>query len=358
MGFLDWLGLGRARLDRLASPSSVGVSSPWTGASTLSSVVIGEVFGADMAKLLPLGRMDALAIPAVSKARNLLVATIAQYPLVAYDAAGSNLPTQPTFLYRTDGPVTPYHRLAATVDDLIFYGTSLWVLQRGARQEGSRFGPILDAAWVPHDTWKIEKGRIVVNERNLEDDQYLLFEVPLFPGLLAVGARTLRGARDTELAWTARMKAPPYLTEVRITDDTNLDQAEATAWLDAWVEKHQPGNPSVGLSPMGMELFTHPGSIGEADLFLGNRDAIRTDVGSFLNIRAAMLDGTTGVDSLTYTTKEGEKNSFFEIDLPMWTQPIEQAITAALPGGQRCRLEISETEGTITAPVAPEEAAA
>jgi hypothetical protein len=60
----------------------------------------------------------------------------------------------------------------------------------------------------------------------------------------------------------------------------------------------------------------------KADLMVEGRNAIRTDVGSFLNIRASMLDGTMGIDSLTYTTTEGEKNSFYEFDLPFWTDPI------------------------------------
>ncbi|MFP7760903.1 hypothetical protein [Marisediminicola sp. LYQ85] len=369
MGFLSFLGLADVRPSPLATSENLGVVSPYAAPSHLAQFAVGEVYGSEVAALLPMGRADALAIPAVAKARNLLVSTIAQYPLEAIDSSGQLLTNQPLWLTRTDGPVSPYHRAAATVDDLIFYGHSLWMLQRGAKQEGSRFGPIIDAAWVPQAEWKIENGSVVVHDIALDDGDYILFEVPLFPGLLSLGARTLRGARDTELAWTSRMESPAYLVELRMTSDTEMTSEEAEEWVDEWVTKHRSGKPSVGLNPLGLEMHTHAGSLGEADLFIQSRDAIRTDVGSFLNVRAAMLDGTTGVDSLTYSTTEGERNAFFEIDLPMWTRPIEEAITQALPRTQRARFNFTETHGatsgasapaepTPAAPTEPQEAAA
>jgi len=71
------------------------------------------------------------------------------------------------------------------------------------------------------------------------------------------------------------------------------------------------------------------------------RNAVRTDIGSFLNIRASMLDGTQGVDSLTYTTNSIERNAFYEIDLPFWTAPIESRLSQddVVPAGQRVRFD-------------------
>jgi hypothetical protein len=54
-----------------------------------------------------------------------------------------------------------------------------------------------------------------------------------------------------------------------------------------------------------------------------------------------MLDGTSGTDSLTYTTREGERNLFYELDLPYWTDPIQARLSMndVTPAGQRIRFD-------------------
>lgn len=286
-----------------------------------------------------MSRAEAIQIPAVSKARNLLVSTIAKLPLIALDKAGP-MAEQPTWLSRTDGLVSPYERMAWTVDDLIFYGVSVWLTERGAA------GQILNAEWCPPKNWKITNGFLLVNDEPVTDQDYILFNPP-FEGLLNVGSRTLKGACDTEKAWTGRMRNPIPLIELKITDDSNLTQAEVDTYVKAWAVARQAENGGVSFTPAGMELRTH-GEV-HADLYVEARNAIRTDVGSFLNVRAALLDGTTGVDSLTYTTKDGEKNSFYELDLPFWTNPIEHALSVdkVVARGQRVRFDRIELDNPV-----------
>lgn len=343
MGFLDFL----RRPDYMAQPV---VTSPWADSSSLLPAIGGELFGLDVFKNMPLGRTEALSIPAVAKARNLLVSTISKFPLKALNKDGV-LADQPAWLYRTNAEVSPYHRMSATVDDLIFSGKSLWLARRGTKQSGAKFAPILEASWVPLNDWAFRDGQYFVHEIPVNEDDVILFHLPLFPGLLAAGSRTLRGARDTELAWTARIKNPIPLTELNVTDDTNLTQVEVDTWEAAWLAKHAAGEPALGVTPAGMELKTH-GEGSDAELYIENRNAIRTDVGSFLNVRASMLDGTAGIDSLTYSTTEGERNAFYEFDLPFWTDPIEAALSQdkCVPAGQRVRFDKYETYSPTPTP--------
>jgi hypothetical protein len=335
VGLFDRLGLTRKRFDALAT---VDIASPFQDSSTLNQVILSDLFGEDLLDTIPLGREAAIAIPAVSKARNLLVSTVSKFPLVALNEAGP-LRKQPAWLYRTNSPVSPYERMAWTVDDCIFNGVSLWATERGEADASGR-RPILDATWVPPRDWKITEGNILVNDEPVNDEDVILFNPP-FEGLLNIGRRTLRGARDIELAWTARIRNPIHLTELRITDDTNLSQTEVDAWEAAWLKKHRAGEPSFGVTPAGAQIETHGGENDDSAMFMESRNAIRTDVGSFLNIRASMLDGTSGIDSLTYTTKDGERNLFYELDLPFWTDPIEAALSQdkCVPRGTRVRFD-------------------
>ncbi len=339
MGILDTFDLGRRRFKGISSVYELGVKSPWTSGGSLEAILWSDLLGADVASALPPSREEAISIPAVSKARNLLVGTIAKFPLRAMNAAGF-LPAeqQPTWLYRTNGNVSPYDRTAWTIDDCIFYGSSLWLTKRGGDADSEGRRPILEAEWCPQEDWKVTDGHILVNDRDVSEGDFILFNPP-FEGLLNIGKRTVRGAIDTENAWTGRMRNPIPLIELRVIDDTNLTQGEVTDYVAAWAKARRQENGAVNFTPPGIEIHTH-GEV-KADLFAEGRNSVRTDIGSFLNVRASMLDGTTGVDSLTYTTKDGERNLFYDMDLPFWTDPFEWALSMdkVVPRGQRVRFD-------------------
>lgn len=335
MGILDRLGLGSSTHDLLSSPTQLGITSPYASPVELPPFVITDLLDPEVVKGLPLSRSEAIAIPAVSKARNLLVSTIAKFPLRALTGATVlESKAQPTFLYRTNSAVTPYERMAWTVDDLIFYGVSLWLARRGAPDSSGR-KPILDAEWCPSNSWTITNGNVLVDGQPVDDDAVILFNSP-FEGLLNVAARTLRGARDTEASWVGRARNPIPMIELHLTEDTELTNEEINDQIvKPWASARLSENGAIGFTPQAFEVRTH-GEV-HADLMVEGRNAVRTDVGSFLNVRASMLDGTMGIDSLTYTTNEGEKNSFYEFDLPFWTDPIEARLSMddIVPRGQR-----------------------
>lgn len=331
MGILQWL-VGGKRPDYAYSPIDVGVSPFATTALTpVTASLFNSIFPDGLAEL-PMSREQAMTIPSVVKARNLLVATIAKFPLKALDTKGV-VATQPSWLYRQDDSLSTYDRTAASVDDLIFYGRSLWQVTRGTGDQ------ITNAEWVPMDRWTITEGNVMIDERPAPANSYILIHVPLFDGLLTHASRTLRGARDTERSWVAKMRNPIPATEFRVTDDSQLDQGEVDALRTRFDERTAAGESVNVVTPQGVEMVSH-GSVDPA-LYIEGRNAIRTDVGSFLNVRAAMLDGTIGIDSLTYTTTEGTRNLFYEIDLPFWTDPFEAALSVdgIVPRGQRVRFD-------------------
>lgn len=344
MGVLSWLGVGKRTGDLLKSSAiDLGITSPWAEGN-LSSIVYTDILGVDDLNTMPMTRAEAITLPAVSKARNLLISTIGKFPLVVLNKDGP-LAEQPAWLYRTDGNVTPYERIAWTVDDLIFYGYSLWRVVRGADTK------ILDAAYVPMIEWKITDGHILIDDQEVDESEVILFNSP-FEGLLNIGSRTLRGARDQELAWTARVRNPIPMTVLKDKNEEGqgLTADEIKEVLTQWGTARRDLDGALGYLPPGLELETH----GEADpaLFIGGRNASRTDIGSFLNIPVAMLDGTIGVDSLTYSTTDGNRNRFYDESIPFWTDPIEARLSMddVVPRGQRVRFDKTEAYAVLPNP--------
>lgn len=343
MGLLSALGFTRKPSLTLPDLSLV---SPWQPRGSLNQITVKDIWGEDVSANLPLDRSVAITVPSVSRARNLLVGAIMQYPLVALDETGA-LPDQPTWLYRTNGDVPPQERIAWTVDDLIFYGTSLWLTDRGAS------GQVLDASWLPQSHWRVTRdGDIEVRDaddrwRILDDPDYILFNSP-FEGLLNIAGRTLRGAISTEEAWTGRMRNPIPLIELSMTEE--LDEEEIRSLIQAWSDARTGVNGAVSYTPPGMEVKDH-GSL-QADLYTEGRNAIRTDVGNFLNVPTSMMDGSLAEASLTYQTTEGIRNRFQVESVPFWTMPIEAALSQdkVVPRGQRVRFDKSQDYSPVPTP--------
>lgn len=313
-------------------------ATPHQSSTTLQSIdpmVVADWLGPELAAQLPLDRAQAMSIPVVAKARHLLVSAISRLPLAVLD--GDTLIGEPAWMHATaqDNPTTPYDRMAWTVDDIIFYGQALWYVSRGDSVDG----PIQTCEFVPASLWSINSdAEIVVQHQVLRPEEYLLFNGP-HEGLLALATRTLRGAIDTENAWVGRMRNPIPLIDLHRTDDGDLTDEEVRAHVKAWSAARRSIDGGIGSTPQGIELRVH-GTVN-TDIFLEGRNALRTDIASFLNLRASMLDGTSGTDSLTYTTREGERNLFYELDLPYWTDPIQARLSMndVTPAGQRIRFD-------------------
>ena len=337
----------RALFDSAATPTSL--ASPWAEPGNLISFVAPDIFGAEIAAKLPLTRESALSIPAVARARNLLVSIIAALPLVAQNKDGV-LANQPVWLYRSDTGESTYSRMAATVDDLMFFGKSLWVVSRGAE------GQITDATWVAPSEWQITNGQVRVLDQPVSDRDVVLFHIPRWDGLLVHGSRTLRGAIDMENAWVQKVKNPVPLTVLRHTssEGRQLEDDEVQHLLTQWRTARRDEDGAIGYLPpeLQMEVF---GTVDPA-LYVEGRNAVRTDIGSLLNIPTSMLDGSLEASS-TYDNAQGQVSRFYSESLPFWLDPIVQRLSQddVVPRGQSVRANFTNALAETPAPIAPAE---
>lgn len=328
MGFLTALRLG-------STPRAEVLASPWSEGQ-LSSIVWSDVFGT--LSDIPLTRTEAMRVPAVAKARNLLVSTIAPLPLRVLDKSTDALSkTQPSWLSRTDS-VGPWHRMAGTVDDLLFYGGSVWECTRGAD------GYPLTMDRIHPERWKITEGTILVDDRPRSESEIVYIPGP-HEGLLALASRTIRAGRDQEDAWTGRVRNPIPAMELRETQDLNMEESEVKDLLEAWSKARRNPDGAVGFVPYGIELVDHGAS--NPELFVQGRNAIRTDIGAYAGIPSALMDASLSTSTLTYSTQEGQRSEYLTYTVPLWTAPIAERLSLdgefpIVPRGQRVRLDTSD----------------
>lgn len=323
---------------------SRGIRSPFAQGA-LESLVFADLLDTE---LLPVSRAEAMKVPSVVKARHLLVSYLAGVPLVALRGA-ARLPEadQPSFLYRTNGASTPWHRMAWTIDDLLFTGWSLWAVDRGADRT------ILDAVRVPPEWWSITPdNEIEINGAPVEDpSSVILFPGPA-EGLLEYAASTIRAARNIEQAWAGRVRNPVPLVELHQVTDDALTEPEITDLLTTYTTARNDPDGAVVYTPNDIELKVH----GEqaSSYLVEARNAVRLDVANMTGLPANALDGSLSTASLTYTTQEGTRTEVADA-LRMWFEPIEARLSQddVVPRGQRVRFDRTDLAAPVPSPTGP-----
>lgn len=333
----------------MATPprAPTAIRSPWS-TGDLSQIVWADLFGADEAAW-PLTRAAAIQVPAVARARNLLVGTIARQPLRAL-TGDTVIPEQPLWITRTDGTMSPWHRMAWTIDDLFFGGWSLWACERGARKAIQRVERVPAELW----TWgtdAADAAAVLVDGQQVDADTVLLIPGP-HEGILTSARKTILGARLQELMWQRRVAAPIPAMEIHQTTDDVLEPEEIDDLLSAWVSARTDPDGAVAYTPFNVELRPH--GTATTDLLIEARNAVAVDIASHTGLPAQLLNASLATASLTYSTAETAQGEL-ATSAALYANPVAGRLSMddVVPRGQRCAFDLSDLTLNPPAPFGP-----
>jgi hypothetical protein len=262
------------------------------------------------------GRDEALSLPPVAKGRDAIQA-IATLALEAFRGE-DRIEPQPAWLNRSAFG-SPWLRMQATLDDLIFDGGALWWIYRGARDA------ILDARYVERDEWEIDPdGQILVNADTVEPaNQVCLFSGPIPGGVLTRGRRTIIAGIDLESTWAGRVASPAPLVELHQTTDDTLEQSEIDELLDNWSIARRAKHGAVAFTPSNVTAIIHGQSM--SDLMIAARNQLAVDIASHMGLPVSTTNASLATSTLTYKTQATETTALSEALIPWHT-----AVTARL----------------------------
>jgi len=304
-----------------------------------------------------LGLSDYLGIPAVARARQLIVSLIAELEPVAI-RNGYALVDQPTILRRPAPEITRQEYLAQLGASLVDHGNAvLWQPITGRNATGWPDVSIV----LPYDEVHVEWA----DESRLSR-KYRWRERELFPGRdvvhIAIGRRAgeLEGHSPLEAIadslariLAAELYAGDWFTNgavpsVTLKYDGVLTDAGAGAVKEKWIASHADHSPAV--LPKGWDLketSTNP----ESSQLLETRRWGALEVARGLGIfPAELLLAELGGSSLTYQNVADALMTFCRVTLqPVYLAPIEEALSDLVPGTQAVRINTSELERLGTA---------
>lgn len=317
-----------------------GVVAPWSDQSSLQAVVWGDLLDGVNE---PVTRAEAMGIPAIARSRHILCSDAARSPLRLLDADDNEL--DPGWLQRSSLGVSPQHRAVWTVDDLIHYGWSLWLVQR---EQPDLAAPIQEGARCPWDRWSFgvgeQLGMVLVDGRPIPDHVALL--IPGFhDGIVKTNPRTIRGARELEASAAQRAAQPIPAMELHQTTPDTLTPGERDELVASWIRKLQANGGGVAYTPMSIEARPH--GTASADLLIQGRNAAAVDAARIVGVPAAMIDASNVNSSLTYETLEGRGGEYVDRSLPLYLGPIDARLSLddVTAPGTRVRADVSALTG-------------
>lgn len=320
--------------------------NPWAGPAVLTPIDITGLYDGPIA----MTRGEAMAVPAVAGARNRLVSTITRMPLRA-ERDSEPLAVQPIWIGRADGNQSAALRMAGTIDDLLFYGESLWLAERDSEAQ------IIRATHCPYEEWSLDlDGYITVNEERIPSSRAI--HIPgLHEGILSFGRTTIRGASRTMHA-AVDVAEHPLRAEIHDTGDYPMTRDEQRELVAAARE---------AMASAGGVLFTTPGletrlhQVDPGAMMVAGRESFAVDIARLVGIPSAVIDAHSQGSTMTYTTVQDVLAHFLHLGATLYMTPISARLSLddISPRGTEIRFDLDDVLGAtaFTEPQPQEEPA-
>lgn len=327
------------------------IVSPWS-TGQLARIAVADLFGVRSDEI---SRGMAMQDPAVARARGLIIGHLARLPLTLWEVGDHITPTPatappdvrlptPRWLSSTNTAQSPRARLGWTLDDLLFYGLSLWAVERDDS------GAITDAIRVDQANWSTDPDTlgILINGELVTDPASVILFEGAQEGLLTIASAEIRGALDMSAAWRQRVAAPVPLVELHETDpNIELEPTEVDELIAGWEAARQQGG--TAFTPSHIQAIMH-GDV-QSDLYVEGRNAHRLDIANYTQVPSNLLEGSMSTASLTYSTQEGRRSDFVDTCLVYWGGQMESRLSMddVTPDGTAVRFDFTSLN-TATAP--------
>lgn len=259
-------------------------------------------------------RDEAMTVPAVARARNIIAGTLASLPLELYNSRGEEL-AKPRWMRQPD-PHSAYGTMMAwTIDDLIFNGNAYWQIIEVYREDGrpsafryinyTRVTPQYNNTSTMVDGYAVD-GTLVPNSGL---GSLITFQA-LDEGVLKRGAQTIKTAIALEQA-AKRSAEEPVPNGVLKNTGMDLPEDQVMNLL----ARFKSARNTRATAYMTSNLEYQPMQFDNTQLQLvESRKAMQTMIAQMMNVPAYLLDAETG-GSLTYNNAEGQKRYLVDFSL-------------------------------------------
>ena len=269
-------------------------------------------------------RSNALSVPSVVRSRNLIAGTIASMPLELYRKTTGEELGKPLWM---DQPCFNQPRsvtIAYTVDNLLFFGVSYWLVKSRYQEDGRP----ASFEWLAHhrvtpqysqDAQMVEG--YLVDGVAVSMDNMVTFQA-LSDGILSMGGRVLQAAIDLERSAQIAASTPMATGYIKNTG-ADLDPKEVQGLLAAWKSARQ--NRSTAYLTSTLEY--NPASFSPKDMMYNEaKQDYATQIARLCNVDAFYLSADAN-NSMTYSNLLDSRKQFVSLTLQPFISAIEDRLS-------------------------------
>jgi HK97 family phage portal protein len=282
--------------------------------------------------LFSTSRHDAMSVPAVARARNLIAGTISSMPLEQFvqDGVTQELTgVTPLPWVRQPQADTPRATtLAYTVDSLWFYGRGYWMVteiyQEDGRPKAFRWIDPLDITFdTDLETGLITRYYFKLTPTPRSGVGSLVVFTSIDEGLLVRAGQTIRTCVELEKAALEFARNPaPSITLKNTGVDLPAEQVQNL--LAGWRESRRASGGAVAYLSAAMELATV--GFSPKDLAMVEaREFQVAEIARATNIPPSLLGANIG--SMTYQNVQAERRGLVDLALQPYMTAIEQRLS-------------------------------
>ena len=287
--------------------------------------VMGENLPSLYNAIIPrVSRHDAMSVPSVARARNLICGTVASIPLEYYKTSTGEVIAPPRWIKQLSKSQPSFVTLTWIVDSLLFYGVAyLLVTERYAED-----GRPASFEWVANtrvtfttDLYGIHVTQYYIDASAVDMNDIVTIQ-GFDEGVLDRGGRTIQAAIDIERA-AAVNSANPQPAGFLKNSGADLPPNEVQGLIAAWKRARQNNSTAYLTST----LDYNPVSFSPKDMMY--QDAIRslsTQIARLCNIPAYLLSSEDN-QSMTYSNVQDERKQYYAFSIEPYIQAIQSRLS-------------------------------
>jgi HK97 family phage portal protein len=286
--------------------------------------VMGEnIFSLNSAIMPRITRKEAMSVPSVARARNLICGTVASIPLEYYKTSTGEVIAPPRWIKQLSKTQPSFVTLTWLVDSLAFYGVAYMLITERYSEDGRP----ASFEWIANNrvTFTTDVEGIMIKQYYLDAAPIDMNDIVTIQGfdegVLERGARTIQAAVDVERA-AALNSAQPQPAGYLKNSGADLPPAEVQGLLAAFKRARQNNSTAYLTSTLDYS----PVSFSPKDMMY--QDAIRslsTQVARMMNVPAYLLSSED--NTMTYSNVQDERKQFYSLSIEPYIQAVQTRLS-------------------------------
>jgi HK97 family phage portal protein len=269
-------------------------------------------------------RHDAMSVPSVARARNLICGTVASIPLEYYKTSTGEVIAPPRWIKQLSKNQPSFVTLTWCVDSLLFYGVAYLLVTERYSEDGRP----ASFEWVANSrvTFTTDLEGIMVTQYYVDMKAIDMNDIVTIQGfdegVLDRGSRTIQAAIDVEKA-AALNSAQNQPAGFLKNTGADLPPNEVQGLISAWKRARQ--NNSTAYLTSTLEYS--PVAFSPKDMMYTDAvQSLSTQVARTMNVPAYYLSSDQNT-TMTYANVQDERKQFYALSIEPYVQAIQSRLS-------------------------------